>query len=127
MRELVSARTPWGKILGYSRAVRVGRAIFVSGTAASDEDGRVVGVGDAYAQTAFAIRKIEAALSEFGASLSDVARTRIFTSDMKRWREIARAHSESFGEVMPASTLVQVSGFIDPEMLVELEAEAVQE
>ena len=123
----VDSRTPWGDRIGYSRAVMVGKAVVVSGTAAVNEYGKVVGKGDAYAQTVFIIKKIERALKELECSLSDVVRTRIFTTDVGRWREIGRAHSEYFGKVKPATSMIQVSGFIDPEMLVEVEAEAIRD
>jgi len=114
-------------LVGYSRAVQVGKMIVVSGTAPSDAQGKIAGKGDAYAQTVFAIKKIEAALSELGASLEDVVRTRIYTTDVSRWREIARAHGEFFGKAKPANTLVQVSGLIDPQILVEIEVDAIKE
>lgn len=126
-RRRVSARTPWEDLVGYSRAVRVGNLIAVSGTAPSDEKGNITAKGDAYAQTVFAIKKVEAALKELGASLEDVVRTRVFTTDVSRWREIARAHREFFGNAKPANTLVQVTRLIDPDMLVELEVDAIKE
>ena len=123
----VDARTPWGDILGYSRAVRIGNVIAVSGTAPSDESGKIVGRNDAYAQTAFAIRKIDAALKELGASLKHVVRTRIYTTDIAKWQEIAKAHREFFGESKPSNTMVQVTRLIDPEILVEIEVDAIME
>ena len=123
----VDARTKWGDVVGYSRAVRAGNVISVSGTASSDKDGGIVGRGDPYAQTVFIVRKIEEALKELDAGLSDVVRTRIYTTDITRWPEIARAHKQFFGATKPATSMVQVSGLIDPEMLVEIEAEAIVE
>jgi enamine deaminase RidA (YjgF/YER057c/UK114 family) len=123
----IDAGTKWGEVVGYSRAVRVGRVISVSGTAASEKDGRIVGGGDAYAQTVFIIRKIQKALRELDSELSDVVRTRIFTTDIGRWQEIARAHAEFFGATKPATSMIEVSRLIDPEMLVEIEADAVVE
>jgi enamine deaminase RidA (YjgF/YER057c/UK114 family) len=123
----VDAKTPWGDVVGYSRAVRVGNIISVSGTAASDKDGRIVGLGDPYAQAVFILTKIEDALKELGAELSDVVRTRIFTTDIGRWEEIARAHGQFFGRTKPATSMIQVSRLIDPAMLVEIEAEAILE
>ena len=123
----VDSKTPWGDIVGYSRAVRVGNVINVSGTAASDKDGQIVGVGDPYAQTVFILRKIEDALKELDAELSDVVRTRIFTTDIGRWQEIGKAHGKFFGTTRPATSMIQVSGLIDPAMLVEIEAEAIVE
>jgi enamine deaminase RidA (YjgF/YER057c/UK114 family) len=123
----VDARTKWGDVVGYSRAVRVGNVISVSGTGASDEDGLIVGAGDPYAQTVFIIRKIESALGELGAGLSDVVRTRIFTTEIGRWEEIARAHAELFGATKPATSMIQISRLIDPAMMVEIEADAILE
>ena len=111
--------------MGYSRAVKAGQFIAVSGSAAVGDDGRLVGVGDMYAQAAQCIRVIESALNEAGASLSDVVRTRIFVTDIDRWEDVARAHREAFGDVAPATSMVEVSRLIDPAMLVEIEADAV--
>ena len=113
--------------MGYSRAVRVGKVIAVSGTAASDKDGRIVGKGDAYAQTVYIIRKIEDSLKELDADLRDVIRTRIYTTNIEKWEDIARGHREYFGETKPATSMIQVSRLIDPDMLVEIEAEAIRE
>ena len=123
----VPARTPWGGLVGYSRAVRNGNVISVSGTASTTAQGRVVGKGDAYTQTMFIIRKIEAALKELGGSLEDVVRTRIYTTDISLWSEITRAHRHFFGKTKPACTMVQVSKLISRDMLVEIEADAVCE
>lgn len=124
-RERYSSGTKWEPIVGYSRAVRVGRQVFVTGTTATDEHGEIVGPGDAYAQTAQVIRNIEKALAALGATLADVVRTRIFVTDIARWQEYGRAHGEAFGEIRPCTTMVEVSRLIDDRMLVEIEADAV--
>ncbi|MBX0326654.1 RidA family protein [Oscillochloris sp. ZM17-4] len=123
-RRLISSGTPWEALAGYSRAVRVGERVFVSGTTASDASGAVQHPGDAGAQTRYIIRKIEAALAEAGAGLSDVVRTRVFVRSIADWEPVARAHGELFADIRPANTLVRAE-MISPEMLVEIEAEAI--
>ncbi|MGQ9910070.1 MAG: RidA family protein [Candidatus Flexifilum sp.] len=124
-RQCISSGTPWEQIAGYSRAVRIGDHVFVSGTTASDETGAVQAPGDAYGQTIYILRKIERALEQAGASLRDVVRTRIFVTDMARWEEVARAHGEIFGAIRPANSLIGVSALVSPAHLVEIEVDAL--
>ncbi len=123
-RQRYSSGVKWEQVVGYSRAVRVGARIYVTGTTATGENGEIVGVGDAYAQTIQTIKNIERALQAVDATLENVVRTRMFVTDISRWGEYGRAHGEFFSEILPATTMVEVSRLIDPEMLIEIEADA---
>lgn len=123
-RQKVLTGAPWESVVGYCRAIRVGDRIEVAGTTAM-KDGKVVGVGDAYEQTRFILQTIEGALSELGSSMADVVRTRMFVTDISKWEEIGKAHGEFFQEIQPAASMIEIKGLIDPDLLVEIEAEAI--
>lgn len=123
-RQNISSGAKWEDIVGYSRAVRVGSRIYLTGTTAIDEKGELVGIGDAYQQTVQIIQNIERALKQAGATLENVVRTRMFVTDIQRWEEYGRAHREFFGNIRPCATMIEVRALIDPQMLIEIEVEA---